>query len=213
MAEKKPTNSLESIRKKVKPDSESADRLPYRLKESFLTSTEYALYKRLVELLEGRYVICPKVALNDLFVVLRPNENVHFYNNFFRKHVDFLLCEPEDLVPAFGVEVLKPISKKGLRTSDRFMEDLFIRAGLPLVQVPSAEDYDLADLVNRFQWAVTKVDEGGQESPGQIEDSVPLCPKCGLMMVLRIYRDGPNAGKKYYGCMNAPACDGLVAID
>ena len=27
----------------------------------------------------GRYVICPKVATNDVFYILRPNENVHFF--------------------------------------------------------------------------------------------------------------------------------------
>jgi hypothetical protein len=213
MAEDNNSKLLKAIGKKQPLKPEKVERLPYRLKDSFLASTEFALYKRLEELLEGRYLICPKVALNDIFIVLRPNENVHFYNNFFRKHVDFLLCEPDDLVPAFGVEVLKPISKKELRSSDRFMEDLFLSVGLPLVQVPSAEDYDLADLVNRFQWAVTKFDEGVHGQMDLPDDSVPLCPKCGLMMVLRIYREGPNSGKKYYGCMNAPACDGFVAID
>jgi hypothetical protein len=213
MVDKKISRVLKGLEKKQAQASDSNERLPYRLKDAFLNSTEFTLYKRLQELLEGRYVICPKVALNDLFNVLRPNENVHFYNNFFRKHVDFLLCEPEDLLPAFGVEVLKPISKKELRSSDRFMEELFLSVGLPLVQVPSAEDYELADLVNRFQWAVMKVDEGAQELVEMTDDSVPLCPECGLMMVLRMYRDGPDAGKKYYGCMNAPACDGVVAID
>ncbi|HUM26688.1 MAG TPA: hypothetical protein PKN81_10680, partial [Anaerolineales bacterium] len=44
-------------------------------------------------------------------------------------------------------------------------------------------------------------------------DSVPLCPVCGKMMVLRINRDGPRSGKKYYGCMDSPRCAGLVPID
>lgn len=192
---------------------EPVERLPYRLKAPFLSSNELLLYRRLIEMLEGRFVVCPKVALNDLFIVLRPNENVHFYNNFFRKHVDFLLCEPEDLNPAFAVEVLKPIAKGELRTGDRFMEDLFLSVGLPLLQVPFSEEYELSDLVNRFQWAVTRVDDFAGGSSDLPEDSVPLCPKCGLMMVLRMHRDGPLAGNKFYGCMNSPACDGVVAID
>jgi hypothetical protein len=32
------------------------------------------------------------------------------------------------------------------------------------------------------------------------------------MMVLRIHRDGGNAGKKYYGCMDNPHCPGVVEI-
>ena len=193
-------------------EDEQQERLPYRLKDSFLASPEFALFKRLEELLEGRYVISPKVALNDLFNILRPNENVHFFNNFFRKHVDFLLCEPEDMTPVYGVELLKPVTRNELRSSDQFMQDLFVSVGLPLVQVPSAGDYDLADLVNRFQWAVMKLDESAQLREHVSEDSVPLCPECGLMMVLRIVRDGPEEGKKYYGCINAPTCQGVVPI-
>jgi hypothetical protein len=212
MAENKKMKVVTGIRKSKSHNQEGIERLPYRLKNSFLTSTENALFMRLQELLEGRYVICPKVALNDLFNILRPNENVHFYNNFFRKHVDFLLCEPDDMMPAFGVEVLKTISKNGLRSSDQFMEDLFTSVGLPLVQIPSAEDYELADLVNCFQWAVMKLDETANVRLMSSDDSVPLCPECGLMMVLRMVRTGPEQGKKFYGCVNAPACKGVVPL-
>jgi hypothetical protein len=60
-------------------------RLPYRLKEPFLTTTELALFRVLDQMVDGRYLICPKVSLNDLFYIVRPNENVHFFNKFFRK--------------------------------------------------------------------------------------------------------------------------------
>jgi restriction system protein len=43
-------------------------------------------------------------------------------------------------------------------------------------------------------------------------DSVPMCPICGRMMVLRIHRNGSNAGKKYYGCVDSPKCNGVVEI-
>jgi ssDNA-binding Zn-finger/Zn-ribbon topoisomerase 1 len=33
------------------------------------------------------------------------------------------------------------------------------------------------------------------------------------MMTLRIHRDGPNNGKKFYGCMDSPKCNGVVMID
>ena len=213
MAENKKNKAAPRIKKNKSLKQEQSERLPYRLKDSFLTSTESALFMRLQELLDGRYIICPKVALNDLFNILRPNENVHFYNNFFRKHVDFLLCEPDDMVPAFGVEVLKTISKNELRSSDQFMEDLFLSVGLPLVQIPSAEDYELADLVNCFQWAVMKLDESANMRVPNSEDSVPLCPECGLMMVLRMVRTGAEQGKKFYGCVNAPTCIGVVPIN
>lgn len=189
------------------------DQMPYRLRGNFLSSPEMALLRVLQQMSNGRFVICPKVSLNDIFYIIRPNENVHFYNKIFRKHVDFLLCEPRAMSPAFGVEMVKPIAKDNTRASDQFMEDLFLSVGIPLVHVPSSDSYQLADIVNLFKLAALKVKQFDPIVPSHEEDSVPLCPKCGLMMVLRIHRGGPNAGKKYYGCMNSPECGGLVPID
>jgi hypothetical protein len=187
-------------------------RLPYRLREPFLASTELALFRVLTELMGKRYSICPKVSLNDIFYIVRPNENVHFFNKFFRKHVDFLLCDNQTLVPAFGVEIVRPISKNGARESDKFLGDLFADAGLPLVHVPSSESYDLSDVIALFQLAMVKI---GGTAPLRIDstsDFVPNCPVCGKMMVLRIRRDGAN-GEKYYGCMDSPRCTGIVSLD
>ena len=189
------------------------DRLPFRLREQFLSFTEIALLSVLQKMADGHYVICPKVALNDIFYIQRPNENVHFYNKIFRKHVDFLLCEPEGMKPAFGVELVRRIAKEDTRTTDKYMEELFLSAGLPLVRVPSSEHYELVDLIPLFQLALIKVKETQYLFADDLSDSAPFCPKCGLVMVLRIYREGSQAGKKYYGCMNSPACNGVVAID
>ena len=191
----------------------NTERLPYRLREPFLATTELALFRALQQMVGARYLICPKVALNDIFFIVRPNENVHFFNKFFRKHVDFLLCDPQTLTPAFGIEIVRPISKNETRESDKFIEELFIDAGLPLVHVPSSQTYDPSDIVSLFQLAVTKI--GGTVSLriDSASDSVPLCPVCGKMMVLRINRDGARSGKKYYGCMDSPRCAGLVPID
>jgi hypothetical protein len=67
-----------------------------------MSSTELALFRVLHSMVGRHYVICPKVALNDVFYIVRPNENVHFFNKIFRKHVDFLLCEPDTLKPAIA---------------------------------------------------------------------------------------------------------------
>jgi hypothetical protein len=84
---------------------------------------------------------------------------------------------------------------------------------LPLIHVPSNEKYELVDLIRLFQLAVAKVKETEHLRADGSSDSPPLCPQCGLMMVFRIHREGPQAGKRYYGCMNAPVCDGVVTID
>jgi hypothetical protein len=150
-----------------------AERSPYRLREQFLSTPELALLRVLQRMVGHHYLICPKVALNDIFYIVRPNENVHFFNKFFRKHVDFLLCEPDTLKPAFGIELVKPVTRNETREADQFMGELFLSARLPLVH---------------------------------------MCPICGRMMVLRIFRDGKNMGKQYYGCIDSPRCSGVVEI-
>ena len=92
----------------VKVQEQPVERLPYRLRESFMSTPELALLRALQEMIGRHYVICPKVSLNDIFYIVRPNENVHFFNKIFRKHVDFLLCDPNTLKPAIGVELVKP---------------------------------------------------------------------------------------------------------
>lgn len=187
-------------------------RLPYRLKEPFLTTTELALFRVLTAMMGSRYVICPKVALNDVFYIVRPNENVHFFNKFFRKHVDFLLCDPKSLSPSFGVEIVRRSSKDGARESDKFVDELFTAAGIPLVHVLSSETYDAADIVSLFQLAMAKIGGTASLRIDRPTDTVPNCPICGKMMVLRINRDG-GKGRKYYGCMDSPRCAGVVSID
>ncbi len=189
------------------------ERLPYRLRERFMSAPELALFRALQNMAGRHYVVCPKVALNDIFYIVRPNENVHFFNKIFRKHVDFLLCDPKTLQPVFGIEIVKPVGKSETREADRFLEELFLSAGLPLVHVMSSENYLEEDLAELFQLAILKVKQTRPlRATGRV-DSVPHCPACGRMMVLRMHRTGPDKGKRYYGCMDNPKCGGMVRID
>ncbi len=195
-----------------KPPNAKADS-PYRLRERLLSAPEAALFRLLQKMAGDRYVVCPKVALTDIFTIIRPSENVHFYNKIFRKHVDFLLCDPKTFQPAFAVELVKPIAKTETRANDQFMADLFLSEGVPLVHVPLGESYEVADLVNLFTLAVTKAKSAEPRRNDSAGDSVPMCPVCGKMMALRIHRGGPQAGKRYYGCMDSPRCAGVAAVD
>lgn len=185
---------------------------PYRLKERLLTTPEIALYRALRDMVGEYYVIFAKVALNDVFSIVRPNENVHYFNKLFRKHIDFLLCDPKTLKPQIGVEQVRPGGVGGTRSSDQFIEDLFQMAGLPLVQVPTNDRYEAPELVSLFQAAIKKTKQGERRTADVSADSVPMCPVCGKMMVLRTHRTGAQAGQLYYGCIDNPACPGTVAL-
>jgi len=192
--------------------AEARAQSPYRLREHFLSTPERALLRALQSMVGERYLICPKVALNEIFYIVRPNENVHFFNKFFRKHVDFLLCDLETLKPAVGIELVRPMTRTETRELDQFMVELFLNARLPLVHVQSSEHYTEKDLTALFDLAVIKVKETGPLRATAKTDSVPMCPVCGKMMVLRFHRQGRNAGRKYYGCVDSPNCRGTVVI-
>jgi hypothetical protein len=186
--------------------------LPYRLREHFLTTPEVVLYRALREMAGVHYVIYAKVALNDIFFIVRPNENVHYFNKLFRKHVDFLLCHPQTLRPQIGVELVRPVPSGGTRTTDMFMEDLFLTAGLPLVQIPSNDHYDISEIVSLFQSSLAKVKQMERRLADVSVDSIPMCPVCGKMMVLRTHRNGHTEGDLYYGCIDNPTCTGQVPL-
>jgi len=189
-----------------------SETLPYRLRESFLSSGEIAFYRVLQDMVRERFVICPKVALTDILAVARPNENVHFYNKIFRKNVDFLLLGRQNLKPVMGIRLVRPGGKDDIRESDKFLQDAFTTAGLPLVCVPVSESYDVAELLPLFRLALVKVKEEGAAIEENPADYSPLCPKCGITMVLRIHRTGSKAGTQYYGCMNYPECTETVSV-
>jgi hypothetical protein len=183
--------------------------LPYRLRQEYLSPAEMAFYRVLIEMVKDHLYVCPKVALQDLFFVTRPNENVHHFNKLSRKNIDFLLLRRDTLKPALAVELDYP-KQADHRPVDTFLENLFGAANLPLVHVTVQQSYDVKDLAIRFRNAMAKARE---ENPlTSHTDYSPICPRCGITMVLRFDKDGPANGQKYYGCLNFPECQETVPV-
>jgi hypothetical protein len=189
--------------------SQESPTLPYRLRQEFLSPSEAAFYRVLQAMVKDRLYICPKVSLQDLFFVTRPNENVHYFNKIYRKVVDFLLLRCDTLQPTLAIELDYP-KQTGHRQSDTFLNDLFVTASFPLVHVTVQQTYDIAALAAQFSESMKKVKE---ENPlSRHADYSPICPRCGITMVLRIYRTGSNAGQQYYGCLNYPTCQETLPV-
>lgn len=180
--------------------------LPYRPREPFLSASEVAFFKFLRETMRDRFLICPKVALMDILTVARPNENVHFFRQIFRKNVDFLLLHPSTFRPALAIKLVRPLTGPDdeISQSGQFLQEVCAAAGIPLVCVPSSDRYELNELMPLFELAVERVKTTPR--PGGANDFSPICPNCGITMVLRTVRSGPQAGTHYYGCMNYPQC-------
>ncbi len=192
------------------PDGQLAN-LPFRLREPFIPADHLKFYVVLQEIMGERFAILVKVSLGEIVTVARPNQNVQFYNRIFRKNVDFLLCEPQGLRPVMGVQLVKSPGRDDTRHSESFIQDVFAAAGLPLVCVPLSENYSLSELMPLLELAMVKVQKASQSRSAK-DDFAPICPRCGVSMVLRVYREGPKSGMQYYGCLNAPECNEIVPI-
>ena len=188
--------------------TEKSEILPYRLRQEFLSPAEMAFYRVLTEMVKDHLYVCPKVALLDLFFVTRPNENVNYANKLQRKNVDFLLLCKDNLKPTLGIELDYP-KQADHGPSDNFLNNLFAAGGLPLVHVVVQQTYDIYALASRFREARAKFN---QVTVPRHMDYSPICPRCGVTMVLRFDKNGPLNGQKYYGCLNFPECQETVVI-
>jgi len=132
--------------KRVTKPSETGD-LPYRLRDDFLSPAEMTFYRALRSAVGDRVTVCTKVNLADVFFVVRPNENQSYRNRIDRKHVDFLLCDPATMRPLLGIELDDSSHRREARQErDRFVDEVFKAAKLPLGHVRVHASYDMADL-------------------------------------------------------------------
>lgn len=184
--------------------------LPYRVRDDFLSPAEFSFYKVLVSIVETRWVIQSKVRLADIFFVARPNENKSFRNKISQKHLDFLVCDAATMKPLFGIELDDSSHKRNDRQErDAFVDDVFHAANLPLLRFPVQHVYSHDEIMDKIAPLFKKKDKGveqlHQEDTEHIS-SIPVCPKCGIPMVLRTVKKGQHTGKQFYGCQNFPQC-------
>ena len=192
--------------------SELPVEFPYRLRPEFLSTSESAFYNVLTRLIKKEFQVCSKVALQDLFFVVRPNENIQHAAKLQRKNVDFLLLWPDSLIPALAIELDYPRQAEH-HNADNFFNNLFTETGLPLIHVTVQQTYDLKALTKQIKDALKK---SRTANPAELSSAhtaySPICPRCGITMVLRFDKDGPLNGKKYYGCLNFPACQETIKV-
>ena len=186
---------------------------PFRLRESFLSPAETTFYHAIREVLRDQLVgelltIAPKVSLLDMVSVTRPNENVQHFNRLVRKSVDFLLIHRPTLDPSLAIELEYP--KQARHRTDHFLDHVFNAVKLPFLRVVVLEKYD----GNLLAAQIRHVLPASRQQAERVEEQYsPVCPRCGISMVLRFYRSGPNVGNRYYGCLNYPDCRQIVPVD
>ncbi len=190
-------------------------KLPYRVRDDFLSPAEFSFYKILEGVVGERLRIQVKVRLADIFFVARPNENRAFLSKISQKHLDFLICDAVTMKPLFGIELDDASHKKTDRKErDAFVNDVFYAAKLPLLRFPVQRAYSRDDIVSKIAPLFKKDNSDAAthtQGMGKTSPSVPLCPKCNIPMVLRTVKTGQHTGKQFYGCQNYPRCRDVQA--
>lgn len=200
-------------------EKESVSQYPYHLRDDFLSPAELNFYRVLQTVVADWAIIFTKVSLGDLFYAQTGdfNQNQAYRNKIDRKHVDFLLCDPQTIRPILGIELDDKSHQRGDRQErDKFVNQVFAAAQLSLVHVPVKHGYPTEKLNRYLQQKAGIVfsqyhDLDEQAEQGDVQ-SVPPCPKCGAEMVQRTARSGANAGNVFWGCSNYPRCRGIVSI-
>jgi hypothetical protein len=210
-----PVSGLENPDPGIMVRSLEPEKLPYRLRDDFLSPAETSFFQVLKSLVGAGLVICPKVSFAELFYVPRSESFQTYQNKIDRKRVDFLLCEPKTLKPVFAIELDDSSHARPDRQErDAFVDEVFAAAQLPLLHIPARSTYNTQELIALFRVALQSQPVGKpvDQPPVSPQAQPPLCPKCGAPMLLRTARKGDTPGQQFYGCPNYPRCRGVIPI-
>lgn len=119
--------------------------------------------------------------------------------------------------PLFGLELDDTSHNRNDRQErDEFVESVCKAAGLPLLRLPVRREYnsrEVAAQIAPFVRDKVSISIPPQPETNQQVSSVPLCPKCGIPMVLRTVVQGAYKGKQFYGCKNFPRCREMKLVN
>ncbi len=187
--------------------------LPYRVRDDFLSPAEASFFRVLATAAAPEYIVCPKVALRDLFFVCQGGERQAHQNRIAHKHVDFVLCDATTLRPAAGVELDDASHRRRDRMErDAFVEAVFAAARLPLVRIPVQAGYQIAAVRSELDAALPAGAPPIPAAPLTPSAGPPVCASCATPMVLRTATRGQQQGQQFYGCANYPKCRHRVAL-
>lgn len=194
------------------------DKYPYAKRDDFLSDAELSFYKVLDQVIGEQAIICPKVSLNDVLFISSGDrsERQIYLNKISRKHVDFLICTNDKLKVLCGIELDDSSHQRADRiVRDEFVEKAFEAAGLKLIRFENKRMYSLSEVELKIASAIS-INKNSNESvsieANDITEQIPVCPKCGIPMVLRKAKSGDNKGQEFYGCSNYPKCKEIINI-
>lgn len=195
---------------------------PYAKQPALFSPAERS-FLGVLDLAVGKdFRIFGKVRLADVLTMQRGLRGEAYRaakNRIIAKHVDFVLCRPDDLAVLCAIELNdKSHQRKQRRERDEFLAEACLGAGLPLIMFDAQHAYSAPDVAAKIAAEITRKGETDnpavkgmvQVSPYAAEVSeeakAPICPRCSTEMVKRVAKGGENVGKEFWGCPNFPNC-------
>ena len=176
---------------------------PDEAQEYFLSPAERSFFRVLERLVGEEILICPKPSVREVLKVSAEvvTERQKYFNWISQKHLDFVLCERRTMRILCAVELDdRSHEQKERRQRDAFLDKAFDTAGVALFHVPCRKNYGERELGELYRFLLRCCPQ--QEE----EDWIPVCPDCGVPMVLRTVSKGERKGQQFYGCPNFPEC-------
>ena len=197
----------------------------YRRRD-FLSKAERAFFSVLQQALEQEGLIFAKVRLADLLMPAAGQAGGGWqsaFNKIQSKHIDFVLCSLDEVVPKLAIELDDASHRQARRKErDQFLEAACRSAKLPLLRIPARRDYRVRELREQIapflgfeadQHPTLELPAAPELAPPDDMDHplpVPACPKCGAPMRRREGKSGALAGKFFWGCSTFPQCKGIL---
>ncbi|MGJ0848619.1 DUF2726 domain-containing protein [Tissierella praeacuta] len=128
------------------------DIYPYEKKKYLLSVAEKNFYDILtLAIKDTAYYICPKVRLADIIVVGKTDKRQSYFNKIQSKHIDFLLCDKNSLVPLLAIELDDSSHLKDDRISrDDFVNKALESAKLDLIRFKVQQAYTVTEIKDKL---------------------------------------------------------------
>ncbi len=126
----------------IEPYVQNEEKMPY-YRKNLLTKNEWAFYKQLKPIADKMNLsILAKVRVADLVDIqkgLTKSEWQTAFNRVNKKHIDFILCNPDNLYPLLLVELDDSThQQEKQKERDEFVEALYKKTGYKLLRVSGA---------------------------------------------------------------------------
>ncbi len=163
-------NNVEKSKDEIAENKSNARKSwPYRKKNYFFNQTEREFYYILNDILGDKYLLFSKVRMSDLLYL--PEylyHSYHYQNKIQSKHVDFLICEKQNIKPLLAIELDGSSHLRDDRIErDKEVNEIFKDANLPILHIKVSDHYDKAYLFDVIRKEI-ELDNVQSEYPGNI---------------------------------------------